>query len=614
MALGNRSGQPQTGAWKRILFPLILWILFTLVLYGIKTHERWMEKTRLNFTLTLQGQPLFGATITLDGKPATSGQRIALGSHTFVVTHPKAEPYSTNFSIHYGGLDLGSVDLKRSVGTLSLAADPPADGLRIRGPEWSVSLTNSCGVTDSVPTDAYEISVVYPHWRKSYEITIYAGETAPLTVAPHFGGLELTCNQSDAAFELQAVDGQTVSQGVLPATVTGLPAGDYFLFATHHGHEQKKALTVTASTTTGARCDFLYGVTVIETSPAGVTVLAEDGRSLGQTPLTLAEMLPGGRTFILQRSGYQTVQVSLEIAANQTNYVTTNLTSETYFHALTEARRYMADADYDRALLAVDEALAAKPGDADATTLQNEASGLGHLQRAKVLAYTNDYIAGGKELALALNALPDNKEIKDLIAAYKGKEPEQRERERIERLARPKKVFDEYLSKTKDSELFDSHELTTGMPVKDVAGAIATALEQVQPVYKVTVNTSPEPETYVIYAGQNDANVITTSGRRQCLIVCGQSRDDETQIYFEVMEYKAKHNVSMPGLLAFKDEMEYVPINPSRIPDMTDKLRDQVQTGVSNLTVRIQGAIGQTPAVLPMPTPMGQTNATPSGQ
>ena len=63
------------------------------------------------------------------------------------------------------------------------------------------------------------------------------------------------------------------------------------------------------------------------------------------------------------------------------------------------------------------------------------------------------------------------------------------------------------------------------------------------------------------------------------------------------MEYKAKHNVTMPGLLAFKDDVEFVPIHSSRIPDMTDKLKSQVQAGVSNLTVRIQGAIGQTPAI-----------------
>jgi hypothetical protein len=59
------------------------------------------------------------------------------------------------------------------------------------------------------------------------------------------------------------------------------------------------------------------------------------------------------------------------------------------------------------------------------------------------------------------------------------------------------------------------------------------------------------------------------------------------------MEYKAKHNVSMPGLLAFRDDEEFIPIHPSKFPVMTDDLKARLQAGVSNLTVRIQGAIGQ---------------------
>ena len=46
---------------------------------------------------------------------------------------------------------------------------------------------------------------------------------------------------------------------------------------------------------------------------------------------------------------------------------------------------------------------------------------------------------------------------------------------------------------------------------------------------------------------------------------------------------------------------ELIPVSPARIPDMTDKLKAQIQAGVSNVTAIIQGAIGQTPAVQPTP-------------
>jgi hypothetical protein len=130
----------------------------------------------------------------------------------------------------------------------------------------------------------------------------------------------------------------------------------------------------------------------------------------------------------------------------------------------------------------------------------------------------------------------------------------------------------------------------TSKPAKDAASAIASALLYGKPVFKINVNRSPQPETYEI-VGQQDVS----GGKRHCIIVCGQTRDDETQILFKVMEYKTKHNVTMPALLEFRDDLEYIPIHPSRITNMTDKLKAQVQAGVSNLTVRIQGAIGQTP-------------------
>jgi len=103
---------PVGRGWKRGVRPLFYWLLLVLVLFGIRTHQRLMEKTRLDFVVTLQGQPT-GATTILDGKPATIGQNISLGNHTFVVTHPKGETFSNSWFGWYGEHDLGTIDLKR---------------------------------------------------------------------------------------------------------------------------------------------------------------------------------------------------------------------------------------------------------------------------------------------------------------------------------------------------------------------------------------------------------------------------------------------------------------------------------------------------------------------
>ena len=87
-----------------------------------------------------------------------------------------------------------------------------------------------------------------------------------------------------------------------------------------------------------------------------------------------------------------------------------------------------------------------------------------------------------------------------------------------------------------------------------------------------------------------------------CLIVVGQTKDDESQILFKVLEYQRHHHLDMNvpiNQLPISEEL--IPVSPSRFPVMTDKLKAQLQEGVSNVTAIIQGAIGQTPAVQPTP-------------
>src|SRR5438552_1824382 len=90
--LANRVGH----SW-RVLRPLLWWFILILALYGIRTHQRLLERTRLNFSVALARRDVgLEARATLDGNPVTSGERISLGRHTFAITHPKAEPISTN--------------------------------------------------------------------------------------------------------------------------------------------------------------------------------------------------------------------------------------------------------------------------------------------------------------------------------------------------------------------------------------------------------------------------------------------------------------------------------------------------------------------------------------
>jgi hypothetical protein len=501
--------------------------------------------------------------------------------------------------VWYGDHNFGTIDLKRTMGTLSVTADPPAPFIFIRGPEWSVSLTNSSGLTQPVPTDQYTVESRYAHWGHADDVTVFTGTTAAWRIAPQLGAVQLSCNQSDASFQLLTLDGQQEEAGGFPAFIKELPEGNYKLTSRHHGNQHEQTLAIKAGVTNDNPIEFLYGAAMLRTEPPDASVQGGNGSVWGITPLNLPEIIPGTLQFTLHRAGYEPVAVTLEISANQTNIYQTNLISTGYTGGMKSAREYMAVSDYDKALEEVNNALLAKPDDADAIILRNEATGRGYIQRAKVSGKSGYYIEGGKELSLALQSLPDNEEAKLLVADFKQHEPEEIERIRIEHLNSGTNTFNAFVQGESDEELFDSHILKTTMPVKDVKAAILNAL-RIQPAFQVTSDNSPTPYTFEIGAVQKLSTYLATSaGRRQCFIVGAQTRPDETQIIYKVLEYKTEAQIkfSIGNLIGAPGAVNYIPVSPARIPKMTDKLIAQLQYGVSNLTVRIQGAIGQTPTL-----------------
>jgi hypothetical protein len=101
MAIPSAPLESRPRYWRRVLRPLFWWLILVLVMFGIRTHQRLMEKTRLDFSVSMQGQAIV-ANATFDGNPAFSGQKIPLGSHIFVIKYPKWEPFSTNLFLWYG--------------------------------------------------------------------------------------------------------------------------------------------------------------------------------------------------------------------------------------------------------------------------------------------------------------------------------------------------------------------------------------------------------------------------------------------------------------------------------------------------------------------------------
>jgi tetratricopeptide (TPR) repeat protein len=328
--------------------------------------------------------------------------------------------------------------------------------------------------------------------------------------------------------------------------------------------------------------EFAVGAVQLESVPAGAAVYAAtDGSSVGVTPIMITNLLPSIVAYKLQAAGYEDAMVSATVIENQTTAVSTNLVKLEYRSNLNLAKSLLQSGNYDQALAAVDLAIAAKPGDAEATSLRQEISVRQLMQQAHDLAGQSDYAGAAAKLAAALQIQPDNRDVQSLMTQLQ-----------TERQNRPGQIFAAVLKKVPNSSLFEQHLMTTSKPAKDVQAAVVAVLKSSNPPFQVLPVETPEPDIYKIYLTQTLARGVLDTPYRECAIVVGQSKPDETQIWFKVMEFQIHHDAVLNSLIHVQDKKEYIPVHPSRI-QMTDELQAQVRDGTKVMADKIIQAIEQ---------------------
>ncbi len=224
----------------------------------------------------------------------------------------------------------------------------------------------------------------------------------------------------------------------------------------------------------------------------------------------------------------------------------------------------------ERALQAAGEALTLKPDDAVALALQATA-----MENLKVAQQRADA-------------------EKQRVAAEKQRVEAERkqaeaERQSLERLKQPRLVFAKLCGQNPDANLFAEQELKTSKPAKDVEAAIVKSLQAAPSGFTISYDGLIQPETYEVTGGQIFSLGILGGTERLLLLVVGQTKDDETQILFKVLEYQIQHTI-----VNFQDQKQLIPMHPSRM-QMNEINQRHVQEGVLLVTERIQTAIQQMP-------------------
>jgi hypothetical protein len=472
--------------WLRALRPLLWWAIFVLLLFAYHTHERLLEQTRLNFTVDMDGKPVgYEASVTLDGLRLAGGERVSLGKHQFAVSHPKAEPISTNLFIWYGQHDLGAISLKRLRGVLALKVEPSAARLSVVGPELSMTLTNSAGVTSSVPTDTYRVDAHWANHDETRQFTVTSGTTSSLRLAPPLGAVTFESDPADAT--VIGSDGRIL--GTTPLTVPELRPGVWKGELRLDGYiPVPLSLLITASETNSFRTNLVNW--------------------------QYSQAMESARTYFAAGNAERALEaLSAALKARPNDPEATALQEK--------ARALDRQATIANHLRQGEEMMAANnyPG------VRSEANA--------VLKIVPD-----NEQTLALL-----KEVSNREQVNKQRAQEQAEARRQERLALPKKTFDLLLRQFAEAPLFEDHELQASLPMIQVENAILQQL-QTAPALKWEKLPVSSRDSFGIFAWQE-----VPGGLRRCVIAGAQTGDNETRILFKVMEYRKKTSVGFTGQL-----------------------------------------------------------------
>lgn len=582
--------ESRAGYWRRVLRPLFWWLLLVLFFFVVHQHQLAMERTRIYFSPTMYGtNALYDAVATLDGQPVGNGDKISLGSHQLTITQSKAETFSANFFAWYGRHDFGKVNLVRATGILSIFAEATAGGIQITGPEFHTVLYNSTGTNLVVPTDTYHVSARYRRWSDVRNFAVTAGNTTRCVFAPQLSMVSVVCDRSPATYELQDATGNIVEQGDVPALITEVPGGRYFVLVKYRNHALKQGIDVLNTRTNEASLHFAFGAARFESVPSGASIYAADGTYLGTTPVVATELPPSTADYRLQLDGYDAATVSVTVAENETNTASATLVSLSYLGSMRNAKDDMKAGNYKNALASIAQALSAKPGDSDALNLQTTAQGRNLVQNAKVLASQDDYLGAGKQLQNALAILPNDTEAKALQASYKTHEPEQVAQLKEKQV---RTLFEEECKKTDNAQLFAANEYMTGrMSPEDARNALVKLYADQLPKATVSFEHALADGIYVVFFVQSDPNPLVTA-RREMLCVIGPTKDGQTIILFKCLEYQKGNTINLSDLLLHGKGADWIPLHPSRI-QMTPAFEEQVQFGVRMMTRKIKQAAGE---------------------
>lgn len=549
---GIRSQEPARLRYSRAFRPLFCWLAISAGILASDYHRKQAPRTTLDFQVRIEGQTIANPSsysATLGERRVTAGSVAPIGQRKLRVAVADAEPVERKVFVWYGeNRPDAAIDLKWKRGLLDLKIEPEAKLVRVQGPHHSFSLTNSSGTGVSIPVGTYRVEAVFEHLAEEQEVRVEHNQTHRILLKPKIGALMVSTEPAGAEFQLFNEGRNAIStKGTTPALLPGLPEGIYHLRVWRDDYLKEIPFDVRKWETNSASIAFEYGEITLSSNPAEATIFNGE-RDLGRTPKTLSRLKPGSYRFRLEKPGYASTELNLEVSGTNSITVTTNLLNVRYAEAIANATREAAglSPDYRSAMANVELALKEKPGDPAALSLKSE-------------------------LELALQGLEKREAQEKEAAELDGRK----------RFASYR--FDRAVAEFRQAELFETHRWDFQAEFSKVHDGLLRAFNKSAAKWGVEKETPLDPRTVVFFCKPKGIFVLG----RHSVVLATQVNPNEVQVYAKFWDYVVGNKVSVSIFKGISED-SLIPVHkdyfpPAELPAIEKRRRDIAADLYNNL-------------------------------
>ena len=325
----QNSQETARARYSRAFRPLSCWLVISACLLAWNYHQKDAPLTTVKFTVRIEGKTIGDSSVyaaEVGSQRVASGSVAPIGWHNFKVVVPDTNPFEKRVFIWYGENEVGDIGLEWNRGVLDLKIEPAAKFVRLVGPHHGFLLTNSSGEKVSIPVGRYQVGTVFNHISEQHTVEVGRNETNSLLIKPSLGAVRIMSEPAGAKFRLS--DGEVRNpinmEGEVPALLTGLPVRQYQLHVWRGDYTKQTSLEVKKWETNNVNVAFEYGEVKVASEPEGATIFSGN-KDLGQTPKTLTELKPGPFKLRLEKEGFTSAEMSVEVLGTNLITITTKL-------------------------------------------------------------------------------------------------------------------------------------------------------------------------------------------------------------------------------------------------------------------------------------------------